>query len=124
MSQPAVTTDRSALPGFGLRLVAGLLIWVVHLSVIYAASGLYCARPSLRAEMAGLPWLGWLIGATTLIAVAALVAVALTAFRGSTAGSTGIDRRFFDWVTLAVAGLSLLAVVWQALPLLIVPPCA
>lgn len=106
MNRPMVETDPSTFPGFGLRLVAGLLIWALHLSVIYAATGLICARPGLRFELANISLLNWLVGGATAAAVLALAAVMLAAGRRLAARTGGAEGRFFQWIVLAVAGLS------------------
>ena len=95
-------------PGGALWIPSGVLVWAAHFAALYGFTAFACARGSPEA-------LPWLTGAATLAALAALAAIAFI-HRGG--------RGFHAWMTLAVAGLSLVAVVFQTVPLFIVRPCA
>jgi hypothetical protein len=92
-----------------LRLAFPLLVWGSHFAVVYGFTALACARTSPQA-------VPWTIGVATLVAGAALIATIAREW----------PRRadFEAWLTLALAAISLVAVAWEALPVLMVPPCA
>ena len=59
--------------------------------------------------------LAWVIGAATLVALAAAVAI-IASTRGAVCRIHRLDHR-------GVAALAMLAIVWEALPAIMVPPC-
>jgi hypothetical protein len=91
-----------------LRMVSGLMIWAAHFSVIYGFTGLACARGLAGA-------VPWVIALATLAAVAACLLMAVQ--------EIGQRQGFVSWMTAGSAGVALLAILWQALPVLLVPPC-
>ena len=93
----------------GLLLSAAPLCWALHFAAIYGFTAIACARGS-----AG--WVPWAIAAITALAAGAAIAVLAVALR----------RRdsFEHWLAAAAAGLALVAIVWEALPALVVPACA
>jgi hypothetical protein len=93
-----------------LRATGGLLVWAVHFGVLYGATGLACARDF----PASVPWT---IGGVTLAAIVTNGALAVSGVRAATSGD------ILDWLTVSVAAISTLAVIWQALPVLMVPIC-
>ena len=89
-------------------IAAGIVIWALHFAAIYGATALACARglPQLVA-----PAVGW----ATAAAVAALAVVLVRGYR---------RRQVFErWLGAALAALALVAVAWEAIPVLVVPPC-
>jgi hypothetical protein len=87
---------------------AGALCWALHFAAIYGLTGLACAR--------GMPGaVPWAIAIPTVAAAAAATAVLVLARR----------RRdsFEHWLAAAAAGLALTAIVWEAIPALLVPAC-
>ena len=92
-----------------LRLAAGPIAWALHLAAIYGFTGVACARGLAGA-------VPWAIGAATLAAGAACLAIVVT----------GLRRRdeFESWLSAALGGLALLAIAWEALTALLVRPCA
>ena len=91
------------------RMSSGAIVWVAHFAAIYGITALACAR--------GLPGLvPWAIGIATIIAVVLVFVLIWVAFKDIGA--------FANWLSAAVAGLALLAIVWQAVPVLLVPACA
>ena len=92
-----------------LWISSGVLIWAAHFGALYGFIALACAR----GFGAAVPWV---VGAATLAAFLALAWVARANWR---------DRReFVSWMALSVAGLALLAVLYQTVPFFIVPICA
>jgi hypothetical protein len=85
-----------------------VVVWALHFAAIYGTTALACARgaPELVA-----PAIAWL----TAAAAAALAMVLARAWR---------RRRVFDqWLAAALAAIALVAVVWEAVPALVVQPC-
>ena len=91
-----------------LFMSSGVVIWALHFGAIYGLTGLACAR-------------GWPEAVTPGVALATVVA-ALLALAVLVAGWR---RRvqFESWMTAGIAALALVAIVWEALPVLIVPIC-
>ena len=91
-----------------LLVSAGVIIWALHFAAIYGLTALACARGWGAAMLPAL----WL--ATAAAVVASLVVVA-----------AGWRRRdvFEYWLSAAIAGFGLLAIVYEALAILMVPPC-
>jgi hypothetical protein len=98
-------------------MFSGALIWAVHFMAIYGFTTLACARDFATTQWLGIGIVAWAIGAATIIALAAAVAVVVSATR--TAPVIG----FTDWITAGVAALAALAIVWEALPVIMVPAC-
>jgi hypothetical protein len=93
-----------------LRATGGLLVWAAHFGVLYGATGLACAR--------GFPEsVPWTIGGVTLAALVANGALALSGLRAAASAD------ILDWLTASGAAISTLAVILQALPVLMVPVC-
>lgn len=92
-----------------LRLAFPVIVWGLHFGAVYALTALACARAAPQT-------VPWTIGAATLAAAAALIVTILR----------GWPRRsdFTTWLTGALAAAALVAIVWEALPVLLVPPCA
>lgn len=91
-----------------LHISSGVIIWAAHFAAIYGLTALACARnaPQLVLPAVAVP----------TFAAAALLVVVLW---------RGIARRkaFESWMSATVAAFSLLAVAWEAIPVLMVPPC-
>jgi hypothetical protein len=110
-----------------LFMIGGLLIWGAHFSIVYVFNALACAR-----RFAGLSYFGFgivplTVSVATIIALLATLAVLLLALwqRGPARGSR--DERpvddFMRYTTITIAGLSLVAIAWNGLPALMIPPC-
>ncbi|MCK0509874.1 hypothetical protein [Aromatoleum buckelii] len=91
-----------------LRLSAGVIVWALHFSVIYGLSALACARSAPQA-------VPWVIGVATLVAIGACVAIIVR--------ELGQGPGFEPWLAAGLAVLALLAILWEALPVLMVAPC-
>jgi hypothetical protein len=93
----------------GLWIASGALVWAAHFTALYGFTALACGRGFAGA-------VPWVAGGATLAAIGAL---GLIAWR-----HRGRRDEFNAWLTLALAGLALLAVVYETVPLFIVPICA
>lgn len=86
-------------------LLGGMIVWTAHFFALYIIGSIFLATPLAR----------WLAAAVTLICIAADVRL-LFWIRARR------DTLFEGWaasVGLILAGLSLVAVVWQGLPVLL-----
>jgi hypothetical protein len=119
-------TDDADFTWTTVRLTANLLIWAAHFGVIYAGSALVCARGGLDASLLGVGVLTWIIGLATLAALAGVLWVGAAAIREIRCGRHphGSTPWFLNWVSAGLGGLAVVAIVWEAVPLFIVPPCA
>ena len=93
----------------GLRIASGAIVWTLHFTVLYGFTALACVRGLAGA-------VPWVAGGATLLALGALVLITLRHF--------GRRGEFNAWLTLALAGLALVAVVYETVPVFIVPICA
>jgi hypothetical protein len=101
-----------------LRMLSGALIWAVHFIASYGFTTLACAR-----DLASIQWLTigivpWVVGGATAIALLVALSVIVAAVR------TDPAIGFVEWMTASVAALASLAIVWEALPAMMVPACA
>lgn len=96
-------------PCTALFISAGIIIWALHLAAIYGFTALACARG----------WDGAVVPALwTVTAVAALASLGVM--------TAGWRRRdvFECWLAGTVAGFGLIAIVYEAVTILLVPACA
>ncbi|MBA2350421.1 MAG: hypothetical protein ACR2FI_06640 [Burkholderiales bacterium] len=101
-----------------LRMFSGPLIWGMHFLAIYVFAAIVCARRPFDPDwVAAVPWT---ILAMTLLAAAALLAMIVPAIRAN--GREDVSG-FIAWTTAALAALALAAVIWETLPVLLVPIC-
>jgi hypothetical protein len=100
-----------------LRMCSGVVIWGAHFTAIYAFAALACARGFAQTQWLGANIIVWVIGGATLIALAAILVMLIPALRAA-------RDSFENWMTAAVAALALVAIVFETLPVLMVPACA
>jgi hypothetical protein len=93
-----------------LRMTAGIMAWAAHFGVIYAFTALACARGFTQFVPAA-------IAGATLVALAAIAIGAGPALRGRS--RPGFERT----LTRGIAALAAVAILLQALPVLLVPTC-
>lgn len=108
-----------------LFVLAGLLIWAAHFGFVYVFNALACARQFQGTRLFGFGVVPVTVGLGTALAVAAVLAVLIIALR---APGRGDDMReasadFLRQLAVAVSLLSLMAIAWNGLPALLVPPC-
>jgi hypothetical protein len=101
-----------------LGWLAGPAVWAAHFVVMYGAHALICAR--VAANGVNL-WLAVAASATAL-ALLALAGIIAARVRRSRARSNG-HAMFARDLTIALAALSMLGVLWVALPVAVMPPC-
>lgn len=109
-----------------LLSVLGLGIWAGHFAVIYAANSVACERGLAEERLLGLPWMVTMVGGATLVALAALAFILRAALPGLPRPlyeSGEVEPRFSRWLAAATAAFAALAVVFETVPALVLPPC-
>lgn len=91
-----------------LFMSSGVMVWALHFTAIYGIAGLACAR-------------GW----HSLVLPSIAIATAIAAIASVSIIAAGLRRRdqFEYWMSSAIAGLGLVAIVWEAMPVLLLPAC-
>ena len=108
-------------------LLGGLLIWAAHFMFVYAATSLACARGFAHITVLGAGLVPFTVMLATCLALLAAGWVLLTALswggplRGE--ASTDAGSAFIQHLTIALALIAMIAIVWNALPALVVSPC-
>jgi hypothetical protein len=83
-------------------------LWAAHFTAIYGAATLACARGFNDAIPPA-------IAIATILAACGCGWLMIVGWR---------HRRTFEaWLMAALAAMALLAILWEALPVLMVPPC-
>lgn len=101
-------------------MLCGPMIWGVHFLAIYVFTAMACARRPFNPDwVAAVPWV---VFALTLLATAALLTTAVPAIRANKRSRDDASG-FIPWTTAAFAALALVAVIWETLPVLLVPVC-
>jgi hypothetical protein len=111
---------RSRFPRPFLLMLAGPLIWALHYLFIYSVHGVMCARPGIHTAWVGVPASAWIIVAAGLVALAAM-GVIYARLRDRMPPLA--DASFMPWLAGALSLLSAVAVVWETVPVLLVPAC-
>ncbi|MGB6102324.1 MAG: hypothetical protein WBF88_00555 [Pusillimonas sp.] len=103
-----------------LFLLAGPIIWAGHFVFIYAVHGLTCARPAPHGAWAGLPLSSWIILGASLLA---LISMSLIYLRLRKRMPHIGNPRFLPWLAGTLSLLSALAIIWETIPVLLLPAC-
>ena len=103
-------------------MLSGLIISSVHFVFIYVFAALACARGFAAAAVPAVT------GAATLLALVAAVLVLFAAFmwhpeRPPKRSRADQVQSFMRWMTAAISGLSIVTILWNGLPILLVPAC-
>ncbi|HEY0848061.1 MAG TPA: hypothetical protein VGE12_22030 [Noviherbaspirillum sp.] len=101
-----------------LLMFSGPIIWAAHFVAVYVLVALACARQFAQAAWLGIGLVSWGIALLTFAGVAGIVAIAARQYDGRSG-----QGEFERWITVTAAGLSILAIVWEAIPAVILPPC-
>ena len=111
-------------------LITAPLVWALHFLIVYVGAAVHCAKPDLLDFGFNALRIG--VAIVTLFALAAIALSAWLAFRqwgfGTTdpphGEATQKSRTLFQgFATLLLSGLSFVAVVYSALPVLFVMEC-
>lgn len=108
-----------------LFMLSGLIVWFAHFSLIYAFTALACARGFAQVRVLGMGVVPLAIALATVLAVIVLAAIPWRAYRaGVRNGSAGELSLFLRYGATGLALLALVAVLWEGMAALFVPPCA
>jgi hypothetical protein len=114
-----------------MRLVAPPLLWAGHLLLSYCTVAIYCQKVAPDGGSLGAARIA--IASYTFVALALLIWMSIGAYRRHTYGDASLphdfdspeDRhRFLGFATLLLSGISIVAVIYQALPALFIGTCA
>jgi hypothetical protein len=94
------------------RVLSPVLIWALHFAAIYGLAALACARQMIVL-------VPWVVGVTSVIALAALLAITIPAWLRVLRTSLLADS-----LAAGLGALAVVAVVWEASALFWVPACA
>ena len=112
------------------RLAAPPLIWAAHLLLSYCTAAIYCEKVVARGD--SLMTVRVAIGVFTVVSLAGIAFFGLRGYQRHRYGDSTTphdfdspeDRhRFLGFATFLLAGLSGVAVVYQALPAVIIGSC-
>jgi hypothetical protein len=105
-------------------MLSGFLIWAAHFLVIYVFTALACARRFSDINWLGIGVVPWVIGTATLAAATMMLIVIGLAVRNARLDTSRNNMSSFaPWMTAAFGSLALVAILWEALPVLLVPTC-
>jgi hypothetical protein len=102
---------------------SGLLIWAADFMLIYVIQAIACAKGFADVALLGIG----VIPLTTLVCSGGAIAATVFVLRGSLRSLRATDERvlFTSFIAVAAGGLAMLAIVWTALPgLLLRTGCA
>lgn len=106
-------------------LLAGMILWAIAFTAAYMIVAVICARRLGDVDVLGLPVLSFSIGAITVVTLAATGLVALAAYRRLPGSGDYSDLpAFVRSVTLFVALMAILGIVWNGVPALVFVTCA
>lgn len=108
-----------------LGAMSGLVAWAAQFTIIYGFAAVVCARGYGSLSVLGVGIVPFTILVATLLALGGAGLALLLALRdrGQRSADTHPTDRFLIDTTLVVSGLSIVAILWQGLPALIVPAC-
>ena len=104
-----------------LSMLTGAVIWAVHFTIVYGFTSVACSR-GLGTDAVPLA-----VAVATGIAALAAAVVMVRSLRRVGPDALDLDqapaRDFIRWITAAVAGLALVAMVLEGLTAALVPAC-
>lgn len=116
-------------------IIVGPLVWVGHFLVVYLTTAIICAKGLFDLTVLSISIVPLVVGAATLMAASLVIAGTVLAYRrcsrlGWDAPDLSLDRsdtdsrrHFMAYAGLLLGGLSLLAIVWEALPVALIDSC-
>jgi cation transport ATPase len=102
-----------------IAMVLGPTVWALHFVLIYALLSIGCALDWQAVDVAGLDAVRIVLLAVTAAAAVPLLWLAWRAWRGTADEMDGLRSR----AVVALALLSLLAVLWEAMAIPLMQPC-
>lgn len=111
--------ERHAFTPTALLIWSGLLIWMADFLFVYVFAAVACARRFAHADVFGVGIVQFATIIATAAAGLATAAVTWSAARRLQQASTDRHSKFIFFVTAAAGGLALIALVWVAIPALV-----
>lgn len=113
-----------------VSLIVGPLVWSAHFLIVYLSTAITCAKGFFEVNVMGMGIAPLVVAAATLLALALIVDGALLAYRRCSEPGRNArpspdngSRRFMAHTALLLYGLSLLAIIWEALPVFLITSC-
>jgi hypothetical protein len=121
-----------------LSRIGGPLVWTAHFLTVYIFTAIACAHGFFHDEVLGAPIVPLVGGAATLVAVALILDALFVSWRRwqgrpfdgepaplppHDANDVASRRRFMAYAGLLLSGISLIATVWESLPLVFFATC-
>lgn len=101
-----------------VKALTGPIVWSAHFFLLYLAEAFACAGSNLPTE--AVRWSGW-VATITALAALALYLARVYPFRQNDR-TAQVEAAFSFGGPLAL--LSMVAILWTAIPLLLLPACA
>lgn len=106
------------------HLVSGLSIWSLWFVALYGGQGVGCSVAPPPLEDGPWTWLNLALGLLSLLAAGILLGLAYLFHRATGRANLSERERFVASVSAAGHLIAAIAVVFIALPILALPPCA
>jgi hypothetical protein len=120
-------SDRGFI-GKMLFMTGGLIVWAAHFAIVYGFTAVVCAKRFAAVHVLGIGIIPVVIGAATLLAWAITGALLWSALSRPvplpSARNGEVTEDFLQHTAAIIAALSLVAIAWNALPVLLVDPCS
>jgi hypothetical protein len=110
-----------------LYLTAGLVIWAVRFLAAYIFTALACARGWADAAVGEVGLVAAVVSLLTLVAAAgcgAILFYAAVHLRRVARDPAEETVRFIHVMAGSIAALGLLAIIWETLPVFVIPICS
>lgn len=109
-----------------LYLTGGLIIWGARFLAAYIFTAIVCSRGWSDASLGGLGIVPAIVSLLTLVSAAGCLAIMLRArahLRRASPDAAEQNTRFVHYIAATMAALGLLAVIWETLPVYMIPIC-
>ncbi len=112
-----------------IAMIAAPILWAVHFTLVYFAVALRCAVDFFSGEWLGVSTLGWTIGLLTVAAIAGIAVLGLLGYRRwrtspeHSAPEPAGRQRFLALSALLLSILSIVGVIYTAIPMPLMAPC-
>lgn len=110
-------TDARPFLANALRASGGVMLWALHFLVIYGFTALACARGFHQRDWLGAGPITWVVLGATVVTATGMIWLMRRLWLAT-------PRVFVDWLGAALTALALVGVLYEALPVLLVKPCA
>ena len=110
-----------------LYLLGGLIFWGVRFLSVYSFTAIACSRGWQGNQFAGIGAVQLGVSLITIPGVlggVAILVVAMSRLRTRPAGEAEENSRSIHYIAATVAALAILAMLWETLPVYMIPVCA